>query len=102
MWTSTASELPALSSCLLTSWTDDRAVPRYSPPAMSSSNLVLYGAFVSRIHPLLRVSLTTRRSAAQFAIYSATVVHTILYHSSEIGNGFKVCHCLQSHVLRTV
>lgn len=39
---------------------------------MASSNLVTYAAF--------------------FAVYSATVVHTILYHRKEISNGFVTAY----------
>ncbi|KAL7416455.1 OPT-domain-containing protein [Mrakia frigida] len=44
----------------------------YSKPYMAASNLVLYAAF--------------------FAIYTATVVHTVLYHRAEIYNGFKIAY----------
>ena len=44
----------------------------YSKPYMAASNLVLYGAF--------------------FAVYSTTIVHTLLYHRKEISNGFKVAY----------
>ncbi|KAL7416350.1 OPT-domain-containing protein [Mrakia frigida] len=44
----------------------------YSKPYMAASNLVLYGAF--------------------FALYTATIAHTILYHRKEIVNGFKVAY----------
>ena len=41
---------------------------------------------------LISTALPLSRTPAFFAVYTATIVHTLLYHRKEIANGFKIAY----------